>query len=377
MLEEGAARPGREQGHASLGVAGVLELLAGVPVVEDLVVVPDHHLRDLGLEAAHVLVQTVVEVVAAELVEGLGDLRLRGRDQVPPDRAVVERALGGERLVGVDRVAAVHEEVGGHAPHRLVEPHPAPRLVDAPPLPAGVGGEGEAHVGGPGGRGAKRALDRPAPGPQVAQVLEEHAVDDTLAGREAIEVDPGREAVRLERGRPGHPADLGKGLARRPLHEEAGGSVGARPDDRPVAGHVADRRTEGRRRSGRLGGHDRGGARERPRQEGRTEEPTPRPHRAAQEPPARPRPLAPLLPHLLPPSPASAPHCPSPGGRERAHSLGPVAEGACPGAFMRRWERARGPRVRETRRCSSRSRPWSWPWATRPRQRSSARTDAW
>jgi hypothetical protein len=51
------------------------------------VVVPDHDLRDLGVEAPQVLVLEVVEVVAAVLVERLGDLRLRGvtrlRQSVP------------------------------------------------------------------------------------------------------------------------------------------------------------------------------------------------------------------------------------------------------------------------------------------------------
>ena len=51
-------------------------------------------LRDLGVEAPHVLVEQVVAVVAAELVERLGDLALLRRHEVPPDATVVERHLG-------------------------------------------------------------------------------------------------------------------------------------------------------------------------------------------------------------------------------------------------------------------------------------------
>ena len=48
-----------------------------IPVVADFVVVPLDDLRHRGVEPAHVLVHQVVLMVAAELVERLGDLRLR------------------------------------------------------------------------------------------------------------------------------------------------------------------------------------------------------------------------------------------------------------------------------------------------------------
>ena len=88
-------------------------------------VIPLREDGDLGVEPADVLVEQVVAVAAPELVEGLGDLGGGLGDEVLPGRAVVERDLGGDRVVGVDVVAAVEEEVGPGAADRLEDPHPA------------------------------------------------------------------------------------------------------------------------------------------------------------------------------------------------------------------------------------------------------------
>ena len=264
MLEEGALRAGGEQRHALLGVARVFEHLGRVPVVQHLVVVPEHHLRDLGVEAPHVLVEQVVEVVAAELLERLGHLRLGRGDEVAPDRAVVERHLRRERVVGVDRVAAVDEHVGLEPPHRLVAAHAAAREVDAPALADRVRGPGEPHVARGGSRGctAPRAASaaercgsargRQAPGPQVGEVLEQHPVDDRLVRRQARQVDAGREARLGKRRRADHAARVRERLARRPLDDHPRRPVGAAPDDRAVAGHVAGHGAVRHRRARRV-----------------------------------------------------------------------------------------------------------------------------
>ena len=303
------ARTGGEDVDAALGVAGVLDDLAGVPVVEDLVVVPEDHLRDLGLEAAHVRVEAVVEVVPAELVEGLGHLRLGRGHEVAPHAAVVEHDLGREGIVPVDRVPQVHEEVRAGDAHRLVGGEPTPRLVDAPALPAGVGGEGEAHVGLPGRGRAERARHGQAPGARVAQVLEEHAVDDALAGREALEVEPGGEAVRLDRRLSRNPARVREGLAGGPLDEQASGPVAPRPDDRATARHVPHGGPVGRGRSGRLGRDEGGRAGGRAGGERRAQEAAAGPQRPAQEPPTR---RQPPTRHR---HPLHTSHCPPTGGR--------------------------------------------------------------
>ena len=83
-----------EQRDAALGVRTLPgEHLGRIPVVEHFVVVPDHELRHRRVEAPHVLVEQVVAMVAAELVERFGDLALLGRHQIPPDATVVELDL--------------------------------------------------------------------------------------------------------------------------------------------------------------------------------------------------------------------------------------------------------------------------------------------
>ncbi len=68
------------------------------------------------------LVGEVVGVLPAELVEGLGDLRLLRRHEVGPRRAVGERDGRLEHAVGVDGVPAAEEEVGFEVRHRPEDP---------------------------------------------------------------------------------------------------------------------------------------------------------------------------------------------------------------------------------------------------------------
>ena len=84
----------------SIFTAPKLELLAWVPVVMDLVIVPYHERRDLGVEAADVRVEEVIGEGAAELVERLGDLRFRGRGEVLPEGAVGEADARRDGAVG-------------------------------------------------------------------------------------------------------------------------------------------------------------------------------------------------------------------------------------------------------------------------------------
>ena len=65
-----------------------------------------------GVEPAHVLVEQVVTVIAAELVERLRDLALLWRHHVPPHAAIVQLHLRRERRVGIDGVAGMDEDVG-------------------------------------------------------------------------------------------------------------------------------------------------------------------------------------------------------------------------------------------------------------------------
>ena len=145
-LEHRPLRPGRQQPGALDRVPGVLDHALVKPVVRHLVVVPLDVLRDLGVEAPDVLVREVVAVVAAELLDRLGDLRLLLGHEVLPRAAARQVDLGLERVVRVDHVAAVHEEVRLQAAHHLVQAHAAPVRADAPTLAGGVAGPRERDV---------------------------------------------------------------------------------------------------------------------------------------------------------------------------------------------------------------------------------------
>ena len=139
VLEERPLRARRQQGHAFHVVARVaLEALGRIPVVPDLVIVPQRDLRHVGVEAPHVLVLQIVAVASPIVVERLRHSRLRLGDHVAPDRPLVQHHFRLERLVRVDRVAEVDEHVGLRAPHRVVQPDAAARGIDAPALPDAV-----------------------------------------------------------------------------------------------------------------------------------------------------------------------------------------------------------------------------------------------
>ena len=66
VLEKGPLRPGCKQRDAFHRVAGVgIEPLGRIPVVADLVIVPQHDLGDIAVEALQVLVLKVVEMTPA------------------------------------------------------------------------------------------------------------------------------------------------------------------------------------------------------------------------------------------------------------------------------------------------------------------------
>ena len=231
-----ARRPRAARRSTSRTVARVVEHLARVPVVDRLVVVPLAEHGHLGVEAPDVHVLEVVAVVAAELGERLGHLRLLRDHDVAPHGPVGQGDGLGDRAVGVDRVARVDEEVGGEGAPGLVGAHATARRVDAPALAGGVPAPGEGHVG-PGGRGgAQPAHGRLAAPLGPGDVLEDHAVEDVLARGQPAQRHARRQVRALRGERAAHPARAGEGLRGRPLHDHAGLAVGPRPH------HAARRR---------------------------------------------------------------------------------------------------------------------------------------
>ena len=119
-------------------VLGARQRLARPPIVGHLVIIPLCEDRHLGIERAHVRVEQIVFVVAAELGERFRGFRLFLDHDVFPDLAVRHFLLREDWTVGVDIVAAVDEEIRPIAQHGGVGAHAAARLVDAPALPGGV-----------------------------------------------------------------------------------------------------------------------------------------------------------------------------------------------------------------------------------------------
>ena len=178
------ARAASVDASRSVGVAIVVELLAGPPVVVGLVIVPLREDRDLGRERADVVVLEVVGEPRAEVVERLGDPRdplvgdvasRRGRRRAWP-----RRGSGCRRRS--DRPSA------GRTPGLGV----ADRRVAAQAAPLGVAAEAlAARVAGPREPERRRraaCANRPVdPGARAARglALEPHAVERSSARRAA------------------------------------------------------------------------------------------------------------------------------------------------------------------------------------------------
>ena len=186
-------RARREDVHALLGVAGVDDDLARVPVVEDLVVVPLVDLGHPGGEGAQRLVAHVVGVLAAELGERLGDLGLLGRDHVGPRGPVWQRDRRLEGTVGVARVAAVEEEVGFEVGHRTEDAKPAGVRIDAPALTDEVAAPDERDVTRVLRRRRERRLQRLRRHARVVEILQQHLDADLAARLQAVEAHLARE----------------------------------------------------------------------------------------------------------------------------------------------------------------------------------------
>jgi hypothetical protein len=238
-LEERLVRARREHVGALLGVAVVGQDLARVPVVVGLVVVPLVDLRHARGEGTQVVVEQVVGERAAEVVERLGDLRLRGRDDVAPGPAAWQRDRLGQRAVGVDGVAAAEEEIRLQLGHRLEDPVAADVGVDPPALAREVAAPGERHVAALAWRGGERADRRLRARLVAVEVLERHPVEDLLAGREILDEDLAGEVVVGGEDRAAQRPRVVEARRGGDVDEHPAGPVGARPDDPGVGGDVA------------------------------------------------------------------------------------------------------------------------------------------
>src|SRR5262249_37690035 len=137
--------------HVLLGIFLALVLGSGQrllwpPVVCDLVIIPLRKHGNLSVEGEQVLVEEVVLIVGTKLDEGLSGLCLLLHCEVLPQLTVRQLDLGRYRPVGINRVAAVNEEVGIMLEHGGIGPHATARLVDTPALTAGITGPNERDI---------------------------------------------------------------------------------------------------------------------------------------------------------------------------------------------------------------------------------------
>ena len=259
VLHEGALAAGGEQLDVLLGVGGVAQqaLAAGV-VVGDLVVVPLPDLRHFAAEGAHIRIHQVVAVAAPVFVQGFGHLGDFGRDQVLPQRAIGQAHFGQDGAVGIDGVAAVHEHVGVGLAHGFVDAHAAKVLVDAPALAGGVPAPHQAQALAcrlvRGLRGAEMALLHRRAHVGAGKVFQRDAVENVLAGRQALQVDAARAVAAGQQVGAAHALALGKAGGGGPLQPHAGVAAGARPDDGAVGQHVTALHPRGQEGAGAVAG---------------------------------------------------------------------------------------------------------------------------
>ncbi len=233
-----AARDEIEQALLAIAVA-VADSAAGDPVVGDLVIVPLREDRHLGVERAQVRVGEIVFVVAAELGERLGDLRLLLADHVPPRLAVRQLVLAADRAVGIDDVAAVDEEVGAVRQHGRVGAHAAAREIDAEAAAGGVARPDEGHVLAVRRRGAEASDLRLADDRRRRQVLEADAIEDVLPRRQVLEQQLAGEVALRQHVDVRRVADVPEALGGGDLDQHPRRPVGARPHHAGVDRDVA------------------------------------------------------------------------------------------------------------------------------------------
>ena len=135
--------------QARIGVAFRRNVLAGTPIICDLVIIPLGKDRHLRIEGAYSLVKEIVFVVAAKLGQGLSRLGFLFRDDISSDLTIRQCLAGRNGAVGIDAVAGMDEEIGPGAQHGGIAAHPAARFIYAPALTRGVTRPDERHAGAP------------------------------------------------------------------------------------------------------------------------------------------------------------------------------------------------------------------------------------
>jgi hypothetical protein len=186
-FEERAAGPRHQARGAVLVVAGLVDAADRRPVVGHFMIVPLREHRHLGVESAQVLVEQIVFIVAAKLVEVLGDLGFLGSHDVAPDFAVRQFQLGRDRTVGIDVIAGMDEEIGAVFQHGGVGAHAAAGRIDAPALARGIARPDKRNRIVLCGRGAEMADLGFARNAAAGVIQKAHPIKDVLRGQEVLQ----------------------------------------------------------------------------------------------------------------------------------------------------------------------------------------------
>ena len=143
-------------------------------------IVPLYEDRYFGVEGAQIIIQEIVFVRGAELVESFGDLGLFWNRDVFPSLVIRQFYLGGDNAVGIDRIAGVEQEIGTMLAHGGEGKHAAIVRIDTPALPGNVAAPDKTDVA-PVARGGSEATDHwLARKVDVREVAEFDAVENVL-----------------------------------------------------------------------------------------------------------------------------------------------------------------------------------------------------
>jgi hypothetical protein len=190
------------------------------------------------MEGTKIVVEQVVFVVAAKLVEAVGDDGFFLGHDIAPDRAVRQLQFGLHRTIGIDVVAGMDEKIRAVVQHGAVGTHAAAGGIDAPALPCGIAGPDERYRTPFGGRGAEMPGMGFAREPR-AKLFKPHAIENILSGRQALEQQLcGKIAIRQRVNGCGAHDSL-EAFDRGALDDHARRTVGAGPHHGGIRSDVA------------------------------------------------------------------------------------------------------------------------------------------
>ena len=240
VVDEGPFGAGRQQIHLRHAVARIGQDFPRIPVVHHFMIVPLGVDRHFGIEAAQILIQQVVGILAMVFRLGFGHLGLGSGSEIAPGTAVGQRHRLGQRAIGIDAVAAVDEKVRTQPTHGLEDAHAAQIRVDPPALAANVSRPQETHVATAQGGHLELAQHRLARPHRAIQRLEGHAAEDAFAMRQALQVELGREIALRKRRRPPQPHRIAEAFGGGHLQPHPRWPIGPAPNHGAIIQHIPD-----------------------------------------------------------------------------------------------------------------------------------------